>query len=460
MEKAAPPVSHQQQTNILKLLDILGKIQKLTLKAFQSYDQSELIPLILQGTKIAINYDRAILFQKIGDEDYEAIGDEKEEIASSDTSSVKNLVNSINDLSKPIILSDTSFADEGAMWREYQKENSSMAYWAPILQGKDKLGLWIEKYNDPAAAKEFETFTPLLKEFLLPAFASAWQNIPSHSLFMQILHKINLKKWLIIFSTLLFLLLLIPVHLRIVAPCEVVAQNPYLITAPIDGIIKTIYVEPAQKVQEGQILLNFDDRTFKAHYQAALENVEQLKTEVSRAYVLGMKDDAEMAHLAELTQKLEKGKVELDFTKQQLDLTIMKAPISGLVTMDNPETWRGKPVHIGEKIMTISNPEKTKLRIWIPEKDLVTFSPEQTIQVFLNANPEKTFTAKLLYISNQSKMIEERLAYFEAEAEWVDVEDPPKLGLYGSAALYGERVSLFYYLVRKPLSVTRKWIGI
>jgi hypothetical protein len=82
------------------------------------------------------------------------------------------------------------------------------------------------------------------------------------------------------------------------------------------------------------------------------------------------------------------------------------------------------------------------------------------IQVFLNPSPEKTFDAQLSYVSSEAKIGEDQLPYFEAEAEWVNVDKPPRLGLKGSVVLYGEKVSFFYYLMRKPLGFVRKWIGI
>jgi len=462
VEGATSFASPRPLTNILQLLELIDTIQKLTIKAFQSDDLKVLINTILHDTKVVMDYDRAILFHKKDDKTdvWDASDQENGSSKSTATASVESLVNIIEDNSKPQILSAASFSDHGAIWQEQQTKRRSTVYWAPIIKEREEIGLWLEKFDDPQARKQFEAFGPLLKEFLLPAYAAAWEKISSSSIFFKAVHKINLKKGGLLLIVLSVILLLIPVHLRIVAPCEVVAQDPYVVTSPIDGIIKSIAVQPAQKVQIGQVLFSYDDKIPTAQYKAAVKNVEFLQTEVNRAYVLGVENSGEIDQLAALIQKLAKGQVELDFSKQQLNLTVIKAPVAGLVSVDNPESWRGKPMRTGEKVMTISNTERTKLKIWIPEKDNVTFSTDQILQVFLNPYPERTFKARLLYVSNESKFIEEKLAYFEAEAEWVDLTESPKLGLYGSVALYGERVSLFYYLVRKPLAIVRKWIGI
>ena len=47
-----------------------------------------------------------------------------------------------------------------------------------------------------------------------------------------------------------------------------------------------------------------------------------------------------------------------------------------------------------------------------------------------------------------------------AEGDWVKPVTDVKLGVKGSAVLYGERVSLLYYIFRKPLMTVRDFLGI
>ncbi|MNL84264.1 hypothetical protein D3C87_2121830 [compost metagenome] len=37
---------------------------------------------------------------------------------------------------------------------------------------------------------------------------------------------------------------------------------------------------------------------------------------------------------------------------------------------------------------------------------------------------------------------------------------PERLGLRGTARVYGEPVSLFYYLMRRPITALRQWTGV
>ncbi|HCP03708.1 MAG TPA: hypothetical protein DIT61_09365, partial [Pseudomonas sp.] len=37
--------------------------------------------------------------------------------------------------------------------------------------------------------------------------------------------------------------------------------------------------------------------------------------------------------------------------------------------------------------------------------------------------------------------------------------EPPRVGLRGTAKVYGEKVSIFFYLFRRPITSVRQWLG-
>lgn len=48
---------------------------------------------------------------------------------------------------------------------------------------------------------------------------------------------------------------------------------------------------------------------------------------------------------------------------------------------------------------------------------------------------------------------------FELKAQMDAEQGSPTMGLKGMAKIYGERTSLIYYLLRRPLSHLRMWWG-
>ena len=77
----------------------------------------------------------------------------------------------------------------------------------------------------------------------------------------------------------------------------------------------------------------------------------------------------------------------------------------------------------------------------------------------MNISPDKSFLGTLIYIANESSLSDKGIPSFIAEAEWVEKPEDLRLGLKGTAVLYGNKVSLFYYVMRKPWSHIRILIG-
>jgi hypothetical protein len=245
-----------------------------------------------------------------------------------------------------------------------------------------------------------------------------------------------------------------------VAPCEVVPKDPILITAPLDGIVEEVKVQPGIEAKKGTILFEYDKRVPLQDLKVAQKEVEIGEKELNRATALGLTDPKSLAELAILRLRLEKKKIDLQLAEYQASRLTVYAPEEGVIMLDDPEKWRGKPVKVGEKVMIVSDPNLTKVRIWIPESDNIILDPAIPIKVFLNINPEISREAKLIYIANYATISEKEIPSFMAEAEWIKPQKDIKLGLKGTAILYGTDVSLFYYLIRKPWARVRSFFGV
>jgi hypothetical protein len=436
-------------------------IQRLTVKSFNSVNLQNLIFIILNDTYQVVKYDRSILFSLQPNKTtiLGISGQANFNLQTELASRLKGAVESLPKQTVQRILTADDFSSCPENWDYIQSLRPSTIFWIPITAGKEQLGLWLEKYEDPEAKKIFESYAPLFSEMLVPAYAVAWEKMSPRFSVHKLMSHLHLKNIGILALVVLGLLFLIPIRLRIVAPCEVIAKDSFVITAPLDGIIEKVVVEPGQEVKKDQTLFQYDKKIPTYKYQAILKEVEILQAEFNQAYALGTDDESEASKLALLTYKLNRSKLDLAFAQEQLSLMTDQAPIQGLVSIDNPDAWRGRPVKTGEKIMTINDPFETRVKIWIPERDNISFAKEVPIYVFLNSIPTKTFEAKLLFITPEVKVVEGEIPSFEAEAEWLNTEEPPKLGLKGSAVMYGEKVSLFYYFLRKPIGVLRKFIG-
>ncbi|MCB1135768.1 MAG: HlyD family efflux transporter periplasmic adaptor subunit [Chlamydiia bacterium] len=436
-------------------------IHQVCKKAFESPTKKSLSYVILNESIQGIRYDRAMLWEFHGTHS-ELLGvsghptfDRKSELAKA----WQNLVDQLRDPSELCKLEPEVFQDGGEGWRHYQDEQPSVGYWLPIQKDEKLfLGLWIETFDVQEVPKQSESIK-FASQFLLPCYASAWARFTGAA-WDQV--KLKARSKIVQASIIAFILflLLARVPLRIVAPCEVVARDPIYITAPLDGTVASVSVHPGQEVKEGDALFLYDDRLTLRQLGISKKEVEIYEEELRRASTQGLNDPTSLAQLGELNLQLEKEKINLRYTEWQASQMKQMAPQSGVVFMENPDQWRGKPVSAGEQIMTLNNPLATKLKIWIPEDDNINFDTLKGLKVFLNTAPTQSVPAKLVYVANESALSDLQVPSFLAEASWADEVQDVRIGVRGSAIIYGDTVSLGYFLFRKPIGFIRRSLGI
>ncbi len=444
-----------------QLLKHMATINRLNVKAFTAKTRQELTFIILNDTIHAIRYDRAILW-RMDKAKPKLLGVSGQSDLNKDADITKqwqSLISGLVDPNKAQIIEADSIIGETALWKKYRSVNEGTFLWLPIFHENDLvLGMWIEIFGKVGNPEGLEDTLKFINSYLTPSYGASWKKLtPKFSLHEKGFGK---KQFAMGLCGLLIFSLIVRVPLRVVAPCEVVANNPILITAPLDGIIQEVVVDPGDYVKQGETLLEYDKRIPLRNLKVAQKEVEILEAEASRTQTLGLDDKRSRTELGIITLKLDKERVNLNLAKWQASKLTLEAPEDGVVMLDNPDAWRGKPVQVGEKILSINDPNDTKIRIWIPEDDNVLLDPEKPIKIFLNISPETSYSAMLVYIANESTLSDDQLPSFVGEAKWVDQPEGVKLGLKGTSILYGDRVSLLYYTFRKPWAKIRSLLGV
>lgn len=436
-------------------VEVLALLHQLSLSACRSATQQALIFQILNDTVQLAQYDRATLWD-LRDNNVKLLGISGQARPNQTTGISEKWFSLIKDLKTPDTpqtLNKDSFTKEEKIWLELQTSPSAPnVQWFPIFSKKKLvMGLWLERWNNaPWQEEEIN-----ILNFLMQGYGVAWEKfVPKYSL-----KTIGKRQTIFLFITLFCALFLIHIPLRIVAPCEIVPKNPVLITAPLEGIISEMLVKPGEYVEKGSLLFIYDKRIPMQELKVAQKQLQIIQSELNRAITLSFKDNRPLSEVATLRIKLQKEKIRLELAEYQVKKLEVKSPQNGIIMLDNPEQWRGKPVRIGERVLMVTNPQKTKIRIWIPESDNVVLDRSKPLKIFLNVSPERSKKAKINYIADYVEINEKGIPSFTSEAEWVDSSEHVKMGLKGTAILYGQEVSLFYWIVRRPWAALRNIIG-
>ncbi|MEJ2125533.1 MAG: HlyD family efflux transporter periplasmic adaptor subunit, partial [Alphaproteobacteria bacterium] len=253
----------------------------------------------------------------------------------------------------------------------------------------------------------------------------------------------------------------IPVPLTALAPAEVVARNPFVIAAPLDGVIDTIVAEPNAPVRKGEPILRFVDTVFRNKYEAAEQSVVVANAKYRRLQQAAITDSKARHEMAIARAELGLALSERNFAKAILTKTVVKAPASGIVILANKDYWKGRPVSTGEQILQIARPDEVELRVDLSVRDAIVLREGAHLDVYLDAAPLSKIKASLTHASYQAEPTETQTLVYRVRARFSENPSTPlKIGARGVAQIYGDTVPLIFYLLRRPLSVIRQSIGL
>lgn len=252
---------------------------------------------------------------------------------------------------------------------------------------------------------------------------------------------------------------------------EVVPKDPVVVAAPIEGVIKQVDVKPGEAVKRGDLLVEYDVLQAEHDLQATKKERDIIASQLQRATIDSFKEkppsegsdqnvNKDLADVSVLKLQLQRQTIKVNLLESELKKMHVKATIDGVVMMEDPDSWRGHPVRVGEVILTLASPEESKIRIWIPESDNINLDLEKPIDLFLHADPNHELKGKLVHVSENSTVSPQGVPSFEADGEWVASSATIKLGLKGTAVLYGENVTLFYWIARRPWAFLRELFGL
>jgi multidrug resistance efflux pump len=250
-------------------------------------------------------------------------------------------------------------------------------------------------------------------------------------------------------------------RLRVVAPCQVVAKEPAVVAAPLQGVIDRIVVEPGRRVEPGDLLFRYDRRVADKELTIVRQQLAIRQAQLTQARMGAFHDPAVRAGLPSLEARVAQDRVRLQLAESQAEQLDVRARRAGLVRIEEPHAWRGRAVDVGERVLMIVDPDRTMARIWVPEGDMIRFDRDEPVRVVLNVRPGDALLARITYASSHAQPSPKGVHGFVVEADWAEGAPSVRLGLEGTAVLYGsQEVCLAYWLLRKPLAAVRRWFGV
>ena len=254
------------------------------------------------------------------------------------------------------------------------------------------------------------------------------------------------------------LVLIFPVRLSVLAPGELVPANPVVIRAPLEGVVDVFHVQPNQAVIKDQLLFGFDEVLIQSRVEVAQQALATAMTDYRQTSQMALTDAKSKAQLALLMGKIEEKRAEVNYLTEQLQRSRVRAPQAGVVLMDDPSEWIGKPVIIGERILRIAAEGDVEVEAWIPLADAIVLPAQADVNLYLNASPLLPVQAHLRYMSHDAAQRPEGHQAYRVRAKVIGATTH-RVGLKGTVKLHGQWVPLIYWMVRRPWASLRGFVG-
>jgi len=252
--------------------------------------------------------------------------------------------------------------------------------------------------------------------------------------------------------------LVLPVRLSVLAPGELVPAHPLVIRAPLEGVVDVFHVQPNQMVQKDQLLFGFDEALIQSRSDVARQALATAETEYRQTAQQALTDARSKQQLALLIGKIDEKRAEVDFLRDQLLRARVLAPQDGVALFDDPSEWVGKPVAVGERIMRIAAPSDSEVEAWLPIADAIALAPQAQVTLYLNASPLSPVSARVRFQAHAAVQRPDGSYAYRVRAS-LEQATPHRVGLKGTAKVYGDWVPLAYWVLRRPLAAARSTLG-
>ncbi len=249
-----------------------------------------------------------------------------------------------------------------------------------------------------------------------------------------------------------------PVRLTVLAPGELVPAHPLVVRAPLDGVIDVFHVQPNQQVNAEQPLFGFDEAVIQSRLEVAAQALATAETEYRQTSQLALSDARAKTQLGVLLGRIEEKRAEIEVLQAQATRARVLAPQAGVVLMDDPSEWIGKPVATGERILRIAALDDIEVEAWLPLADAIGLSPGDSVSLYLSASPLSPVSATLRYMAHDAVQRPDGSFAYRVRAA-LSARTAHRVGLKGTAKLHGGWVPLGYWVMRRPLATARAYLG-
>ncbi|MFK7994529.1 MAG: HlyD family efflux transporter periplasmic adaptor subunit [Granulosicoccus sp.] len=175
-----------------------------------------------------------------------------------------------------------------------------------------------------------------------------------------------------------------PLSQNVSTHAELVPSERRLVTAPFDGFVESVAVNPGEIVVAGQLIAQLESGELEL--EGTRRNGEISRVESEFRYAMASHD---RQGTAVARARLERERALRAIIEQRLERVELRSPIDGIITNGDPTDVIGAPVTRGDTLFVIAQADSYEVHLMVHESDIQNIYEGQVGTLYLKAQPSK-----------------------------------------------------------------------
>ena len=212
-------------------------------------------------------------------------------------------------------------------------------------------------------------------------------------------------------------------------------ENQAMVVAKTSGVLLKLMVEEGDSVRAGDLLAQLDPEKPRLELARAEANLKRLENDFRRSSDLFQRNLVSAEAHEKARFDLETQKAAYDIAKLELDYTRIVAPIGGVISVRMVK--EGNLIQINQGLFRIDDFDPLLAVLNVPERELTTMRPEQTVSMHVDALPGVQFEG---VVARVSPVVDAETGTFRVTTEFRDATQRLKSGMFGRVdVVYDQR---------------------
>jgi membrane fusion protein (multidrug efflux system) len=221
------------------------------------------------------------------------------------------------------------------------------------------------------------------------------------------------------------------------------ADQEATVVAKVGGTVAHLYAEEGRQVKAGDALAQLDDTELRYDSEQAEANYEKKQQEFARSQALYDRHLISTDAFDAVKYDMAVLKASYDIAKLNLDRTVIRSPIDGVVAKRLIKT--GNTLTPNQAVFVVTNFDPLLAVLYVPENALARLKPGQPAQLTADALAGKTFSGR---VARLAPVVDPQTGTFKVTVEVRRAEHDLAPGMFS-------RVSITYDMHRNALIVPR-----